>query len=49
MHALHMDRMHDSLVSEALCMQILVEEEGAARAVRAVHMVHQGTCVWPHP
>ena len=23
--------------------------EGAARAVHAVHMVHQGTCVWPHP
>jgi hypothetical protein len=24
-------------------------KEGANRAVHAVHTVHQGTCVWPHP
>ena len=26
-----------------------VASEGATHAVRAVHMVHQGTCVWLHP
>ena len=27
----------------------LISAEGAARAVRTVHRVHQGMCVWLHP
>ena len=34
------------------CMRVCVVRraiEGAARAVRAVHGVRQGMCVWLHP
>ena len=36
-----------ALLIVSLCL--FSASEGAARMVRAVHMVHQGMCVWAHP